>query len=329
MSGPSLRAPSAKAQSVERVLETLRHFFSQRPHSVLLGCFREQDVDGSGRLELPEFVRALRGLGIDLSDADMAGVFHALDSDGSGVMELREFLNELKSEPDPQQAQWLQLGIGHQYVEPNREPPSTVGVRQEPWLSGFNRGSQVNVGPGVASRQPPASLPPPGAPRASASAETALQLLREFFARRSVTSLLTLFQDVDQDDSGQIDLDEFGTALRQLNMHLSVEDVRGLFAFFDADGSGVCEIREILSALKAEPTPEEAQWQQVGIGKQTLTPTRDVHVRGVRPSAGQSGFARSDNPTHPMKWQDPGRARGKPPGPGGVSSWPPALPIFR
>ena len=81
--------------------------------------------------------------------------------------------------------------------------------------------------------------------------------------------------------------------------------------------------------LKAEPTPEEAQWQQVGIGKQTLTPTRDVHVRGVRPSAGQSGFARSDNPTHPMKWQDPGRARGKPPGPGGVSSWPPALPIFR
>ena len=159
-------------------------------------------------------------------------------------------------------------------------------------------------------------------------------------------------------------------ALRQLNMQLAEEDMLELFAFFDKDGSGVCEVprdvsttepthlptypptylrthlltvacvpsyspycslevREILSMLKAEPTPEEAQWQQVGIGKQTLTPTRDVHVRGVRPSAGQSGFARSDNPTHPMKWQDPGRARGKPPGPGGVSSWPPALPIFR
>ena len=47
--------------------------------------------------------------------------------------------------------------------------------------------------------------------------------------------------------------------MRQLNMQLSEEDVRGLFNYFDNDGSGVCEVREILAVLKAEPTVEEAQ----------------------------------------------------------------------
>ena len=113
-------------KAVERVLATLRDFFQQRPNSVLLGCFREQDADGTGQLELPEFTRALQGLNINLSEADIAGVFNALDTDGGGVLELKEFLNELKSEPNPKEAQWLRLGIGHQYIEPNREPPSTL-----------------------------------------------------------------------------------------------------------------------------------------------------------------------------------------------------------
>ena len=137
------RQPPAKTQSVEQVMVILRNFFEQRPNSVLLGCFREQDADGSGQLELAEFTRALQSLNINLSDADIAGVFAALDSDGGGILELKEFLNELKAEPDPRQARWLRLGIGHQYVEPNREPPSTLGVKNEPWLSGFNRGNRT------------------------------------------------------------------------------------------------------------------------------------------------------------------------------------------
>ena len=68
-------------------------------------------------------------------------------------------------------------------------------------------------------------------------------------------------------------------ALRQLNMQLSEEDVRGLFNYFDNDGSGVCEVREILAVLKAEPTVEESRWQRIGIGKQTLTPSREVHLK--------------------------------------------------
>jgi len=311
--GRSAHAPFAaappKPQSVSRILETLRDFFGKRPNSVLLGAFREQDMDGSGQLELPEFKRALKGLNIDLTDADLVAVFNALDSDGSGVLQLREFLNELKAEPDPRDAQWLRLGIGHQYVQPNREPPSTQGVVPEPWLSGFNRGNRELVNPPEARRPAMAvsSAPAPAGPAASASAETALQLLRDFFGRRRVSSLLTLFQDVDVDNSGQIEPSEFCAALRQLNMHISEEDMLALFNFFDKDGSGMVEIREILSNLRVEPTPEEARWQRVGIGKQTLYPTRDVYVKGVKPSTGESGFARSVNPAPPLKWMPTSR----------------------
>ena len=68
-------------------------------------------------------------------------------------------------------------------------------------------------------------------------------------------------------------------ALRLLNLQLSQEDIQGLFNYFDQDHGGLCEVREILAILKAEPTPEEARWQRIGIGKQTLTPTRDVHIK--------------------------------------------------
>ena len=356
------RKPPAKAQSVEKVMVILRNFFEQRPNSVLLGCFREQDADGSGQLELPEFTRALQSLNINLSDADIAGVFAALDSDGGGILELKEFLNELKSEPNPKEAQWLRLGIGHQYIEPNREPPSTLGVKPEPWLSGFNRGHRVLVGDGRGAQNKHEESPhllaaaaaevtarslatnPEGV---SQSATTALSLLRDFFSRRSVASLMTLFQEVDADNSGQINGSEFCMALRQLNMQLSEEDMMALFSFFDKDGGGECEVREILSALKAEPTPAESRWQQTGIGKQTLYPTRDVYVKGVQPSTGESGFARSVNninppmsqmPTHRTKQLNPPQEKKQlspgsqtaravlesAPG-GGLSSWPPAF----
>jgi Ca2+-binding EF-hand superfamily protein len=257
----------------------LRNFFEQRPNSVLLGCFREQDADGSGQLELAEFTRALQSLNINLSDADIAGVFAALDSDGGGILELKEFLNELKAEPDPRQARWLRLGIGHQYVEPNREPPSTLGVKNEPWLSGFNRGNRTLADGDKSIPEPKRDEAVLDIGDSGDGAETALTLLRDFFSRRSVSSLLTLFQDVDQDDSGVIDVDEFATALRQLNMHLSQEDIQGLFNYFDKDGGGECEVREILATLKAEPTAEESRWQRIGIGKQHLTATRDVHIK--------------------------------------------------
>ena len=92
---------------------------------------------------------------------------------------------------------------------------------------------------------------------------------------------------------------------------------------------------------------EESRWQQVGIGKMTLYPTRDVYIKGVQPSTGQSGFARGVNninppmsqmPTHRTKQLNPPQEKKQlSPGSqtaravlesnagGALSSWPPAF----
>ena len=72
----------------------------------------------------------------------------------------------------------------------------------------------------------------------SPNVQTALQMLKDFFSRRSSAALFTLFQDFDVDNSGLLDLREFSAAIRQLNLHLSQEDMGALFRFFDKDGSG-------------------------------------------------------------------------------------------
>ena len=250
---------------------------------------------------------------MDISDRDMEAVFNSLDPDGSGELALNEFLNELKREPDPQEAQWLRFGIGHQYVQPNREPPATKGVVAEPWLSGFNRGNRTLVAGAPESRRTSTAPTAWGASTGDGDADTALQMLRDFFSRRKTSALLTLFQDVDTDQSGKIEQPEFCAALRQLNMHLSEEDMKTLFRHFDKDGSGICEVREIVQELRIEPSAEESRWYRTGIGRQTLYPSRDVYIQGVQPSSGQSGFARSVNPAPPMKWMPTSRAQSKRP----------------
>ena len=58
----------------------------------------------------------MRGLGLDLSDADIAGVFNELDADGSGVMELKEFLNKIKVRVRVRVRVGLGLGLGREHL---------------------------------------------------------------------------------------------------------------------------------------------------------------------------------------------------------------------
>ena len=101
------RVPRRPTPRSEVVLEVLRNFFRQRSFRALLGAFRAQDHDRSGRFELPEFALALKALNLDLEDDDIAAVFASLDADGSGVLELSEFMNAMLAEPSADEARWL------------------------------------------------------------------------------------------------------------------------------------------------------------------------------------------------------------------------------
>ena len=62
--------------------------------------------------EIATLKAALASLNLPVSDDDLARVFASLDADGSGVLELSEFLNAIHAEPPAEEAQWLRLGIG-------------------------------------------------------------------------------------------------------------------------------------------------------------------------------------------------------------------------
>lgn len=64
------------------------------------------DIDGSGKLSFSEFARALRGLGVDLSNADLKAVFAVFDRSspgekghGDGSISLIEFITTITAEP--------------------------------------------------------------------------------------------------------------------------------------------------------------------------------------------------------------------------------------
>ena len=57
------------------------------------------------------------------------------------------------------------------------------------------------------------------------------------------------------------------------------------------------ERRSAQRCMYAEPPAEEAQWLRLGIGRQQLQPSAIVpDALGVKSSAGESGFARSQAP---------------------------------
>ncbi len=65
-------------------------------HSRTIDLFREWDADGSGTIELSEFVGALRQLGLDCPDEEMADAFARLDDDCSGAIDYAELHTRLR-----------------------------------------------------------------------------------------------------------------------------------------------------------------------------------------------------------------------------------------
>lgn len=69
-------------ERLETVMTLLRDFFNKRPTATVLGIFRSQDFDRSGRFEFSEFAAAINQFNLRLSEDDMRLVFNFFDKDG-------------------------------------------------------------------------------------------------------------------------------------------------------------------------------------------------------------------------------------------------------
>merc|ERR1712079_113629 len=63
---------------------------------VLNSTFKKFDKDGSGELEMPEFIKAWRFLDLKGDDEEIKNAFKSVDVDNSGIVERREFIDAIK-----------------------------------------------------------------------------------------------------------------------------------------------------------------------------------------------------------------------------------------
>ena len=193
--------------------------------------FARYDTDGSGELDTAEFFAAVRvdlGIGTDtMTDDELLALFRQVDVDGGGEVDANEFV------------QWLFHDMAPAPPVQEREGGSRVQKNSKASRRKRERAQRV----------------------ATAKAAAATERLKRKFkeASSSMTEELgwdLIFELYDDDGSGELELDEFSTALRQecglSESEVSDEEISELFGVIDADQSGAIDSKELKVLLTAE-----------------------------------------------------------------------------
>ena len=177
--------------------------------------FEKHDVDGSGSLDLDEFVALIYELNLGLSNDELAKVKELVDTDGSGTVSWNEFArvglkllkdvleeHDFSSESDGESVwQVNHTDEGHEYY--------------------FNRATGESVWAADASDELLATVLGP---------EPTDNLM--------LNHLKQLFDKHDSDGSGELDWPEFWHLWSELNLGLTDEGIAAWQTCLDADGSG-------------------------------------------------------------------------------------------
>ena len=195
----------------------------------VLDLFRLWDKDGSGHITKRDFRRGIRALGFDFvaDDQPVDTVFDRLDVDGSGTIEYQELYTAL---------------------HPPVAPPSPAG-------------GAVTVGMGaqggVATSHAPKLRKPrgkgvvlPTTVRLNANAWSSVQQQIKHALQKHAVRVVDIFRDWDENNDGKVSKHEFARALQALGYEAPRSDVYAVFAEFDADNSGTIEYGELKRQLE-------------------------------------------------------------------------------
>jgi Ca2+-binding EF-hand superfamily protein/predicted esterase len=217
---------SGKINLAEYVAWSLRDALSRSSDRVC-DLFRKWDEDKSGSIDKKEFVRAIKCLGFDDITVKEAGtVFDELDEDGSGFLEYKELNRVLRKG-----------GAGAEAAKRNLK--RVADRRSSTALTARNMNKNFEAAK-VAALPPMVKLDPHKGP--------IKDQLVNILAEHSV-KLVDLFREWDIDGDGVVDKKEFRQAVAGLGYDVPKKDMDDLFDDLDEDRGGAIEFYEFKKAL--------------------------------------------------------------------------------
>ena len=216
---------SGKVDMHEYIRWALRDALS-RSAARVIDLFRQWDDDGSGTIDKKEFRRAIRALGFDffadVSEIDM--VFDDFDADGSGSIDYKELNKMLRQGASVQLDSKLQAGGAGEITMDSKNKHKLRKHRAK----GKALPSAVTLKPN--SKQ--------------SVKDQLIKILKDNAVR-----VIDLFREWDEDADGLVSKKEFRQAISALGYNANKADLDAVFATFDEDGSGDIEYGELQRAL--------------------------------------------------------------------------------
>jgi Ca2+-binding EF-hand superfamily protein len=187
------------------------------------------DTDGDGQIDAAEFRKAVLALGFDARDEEVDAIFEELDANHSGTLELRELKQKLfERAPAPIPGQAPQA------------PSKTHELRPVGWQDGARAVESVAADIARVGH--------------ATNAQGIAKQLRQALARSSAR-LLDLFRAWDENNDGLISKKEFRQAVAALGYDVPKAEVESLFETFDKDMNGNVDYLEMGRALRRTRAP--------------------------------------------------------------------------
>ena len=205
----------------------------------VMDLLREWDEDADGQIDRKEFRRAIKALGFGAlaGKEDIDLVFDEFDESGDGLIQFNE-LNRMLRQSVEVDAKMLGGVKG----------AAALRGEKEAQLLRHDKGGKGAKGGGALKAAAAKSKKELDAGAKAACAAQALAQLRELFAA-SPTQVMDLFREIDTSGDGLISRPEFALAIRALGLNLPKVELTQLFKLLDPDGSGEIEYSEMRSAL--------------------------------------------------------------------------------
>jgi len=214
---------SGKVDMSEYLLWSLREALSRSAQRVI-DVLHAWDEDRSGSVDAKEFTKAIRALGFDVDKEDAEAVFAALDADGSGQLEYKE-LNTM-----------LRKGVGSDATKSKLKRGQSMQADRGRMAKVTNKNINTNYMANRAQALPPMV-------RLEAQGETSVQEQLHDALKDHSVKLIDLFREWDDDGNGALDKKELRKAVVALGYDAPRKEVDALFDSIDDDNSGWIEYR--------------------------------------------------------------------------------------